>query len=144
MACSFQVTIDCADPDRLARFWAAVLGYKIQDPPPGYDSWQAFLRAQGVPESEWNSASAIVDPEGKGTRIFFQRVPEPKTSKNRVHLDVNVGGGRGAPEAERLARVRAEADRLEALGATRVRETEKLGEFWIVMLDPEGNELCLQ
>ena len=93
MAISFQVTFDCADPDRLADFWAGVLGYKKQDPPAGYDTWPAFLTAQGVPEDQWDTRSAIVDSEGRGARIFFQRVPEPKTVKNRVHLDVSVSGG---------------------------------------------------
>ncbi|HYF66176.1 MAG TPA: VOC family protein, partial [Herpetosiphonaceae bacterium] len=85
MATSVQVVFDCADPTRLSEFWAATLGYKLQDPPGGAASWEEWLTAQGIPESEWNSASAIVDPDGKGPRIFFQRVPEPKTVKNRVH-----------------------------------------------------------
>src|SRR5260370_1304438 len=64
MAVCVQVGIDCADPARLAGFWAPLLGYKGQDPPPGFDSWQAFLAPQGVPESEWEPASALVDPPG--------------------------------------------------------------------------------
>jgi hypothetical protein len=98
----------------------------------------------GVPESEWGSASAVIDPEGKGARIFFQRVPEPKSVKNRVHLDVSVGGGHATPMEERRARVDAEAERLVSLGATRVSGMEKMGEHWVVMHDPEGNEFCLQ
>jgi Glyoxalase-like domain len=144
MAHSFQVTIDCADPHRLATFWAAVLGYKIQDPPAGFATWPEFLAAQGVPESEWNSASAIVDPEGKGARVFFQRVPEPKSPKNRVHLDVNVGGGISTPVEERRQCVDAEVKRIVALGASVVGPVEKHGEYWIVMQDPEGNEFCIQ
>jgi hypothetical protein len=97
-----------------------------------------------VPEDQWNSKGAIEDPDGVRPRIFFQRVPEPKAAKNRVHLDVNVGGGREVSSEERVARVRADVARLEALGATKVREAEQLGDFWIVMLDPEGNEFCLQ
>src|SRR3954451_17087060 len=76
MAMTFQVTIDCADPDRLAKFWAAALGYQLQPPPEGFDTWIDFLKARGIPESLWNSASAIVDPAGAGPRIFFQQVPE--------------------------------------------------------------------
>jgi len=72
MAIPFQVTFDCADPDRLATFWATALGYKLQDPPPGFASWPAFLTAQGIPEDQWNTVSAIIDPEGRGSRIFFQ------------------------------------------------------------------------
>ena len=91
MATSIQVTFDAADPDRLASFWAAALNYKKQDPPEGYASWEEFLAGQGIPETEWNSASAIVDPDGAGPRIFFQQVPESKRSKNRVHLDLKRG-----------------------------------------------------
>ena len=86
MAVPVQIVIDCADPDRLATFWATALGYKKQDPPDGFESWQAFLAAQGIPEDQWNSASAVVDPDGAGPRIFFQRVPEPKASKNRCKV----------------------------------------------------------
>ena len=144
MAVSIQVTFDCANPDRLARFWAEVLGYKLQDPPTGYESWEAFLTAQAIPEDQWNNLSAVVDPDGAGPRILFQRVPEPKTVKNRVHLDVNIGGGHGTPPAERRTRVDAAAERLVNLGATKLRTFDQHGEYWIVMQDPEGNEFCLQ
>ena len=73
MAIPIQVTFDCADPERVASFWAEALGYKLQDPPEGYASWPDFLTAIGVPEAEWNRASAIVDPEGRGPRIYFRR-----------------------------------------------------------------------
>ena len=144
MAVGVQVVIDCADPARLAEFWAAVLGYKVQDPPPGFDSWQAFLIAQGVPESEWNSASAVVDPSGPGPRIYFQRVPEPKSVKNRMHLDVNVGGGREIPHDVRVSRAQVESQRLQQLGATQLWINDGWRGFSIVMQDPEGNEFCLQ
>src|SRR5918912_3983509 len=133
MATGIQVVIDCADPARLAAFWAAALGYVPQAPPPGFASWQEFLEARGVPESEWNAANAVVDPDQRGPRIFFQRVPEPKAVKNRVHLDLNVGGGRGAPLETRRERVNAEARRLQQIGASQVRATEHRDEFWIVM-----------
>jgi catechol 2,3-dioxygenase-like lactoylglutathione lyase family enzyme len=144
MATSIQMTFDCADPDRLARFWAAALGYKIQDPPPGYASWEDFLTAIGVPREQWNDRSAIVDPAGRGPRCFFQRVPEPKAVKNRLHLDVNAGGELGAPADERRQRVDAAVERLVGLGATTVRTVEEQMERWVVMQDPEGNEFCVQ
>lgn len=145
MTIGFQVVFDAASPDRLARFWAEALGYKIQDPPAGFDTWQAFLEAQRVPESEWDSASAIVDPDGARPRIFFQRVPEGKVAKNRVHLDLNVSGGHGVALEERRVRVDAEVARLKALGATDERGAmEKDGEYWVRMNDPEGNEFCVQ
>jgi catechol 2,3-dioxygenase-like lactoylglutathione lyase family enzyme len=145
MATAFQVTFDCADPDRVARFWAAALGYRLQDPPDGFDSWDAFLAAQGLPESQWNSASAVVDPDGHGPRLYFQRVPEGKVVKNRVHLDLNVSGGRDRPLDERLDRIRSEQARLIAEGAREIRPLgEENGEWWTVMQDVEGNEFCLQ
>ena len=144
MTTTVQVTFDCQDPDALAHFWAALLGYELDPPPPGFDSWEAWLREQGIPESEWNSASAVSDPDGQGPRIFLQRVPEPKERKNRVHLDVNVGGPRGTPDDERRVAVDAAVERAIGLGATKVRLVEEQGERFYVMQDPEGNEFCLQ
>ena len=146
MATNVQVVIDCADPAALARFWAATLGYEVQPPPPGHDSWESFLESIGVPRSEWNSASAVVDPAGAGPRIYFQQVPERKAAKNRVHLDLNVGGGRALPLAERQRRVDAEVERLTALGARELarHHDERFDESNVVMADPEGNEFCLQ
>jgi hypothetical protein len=86
----------------------------------------------------------VVDPDGKGPRIYLQRVPEPKTVKNRVHLDLNISGGPSAGTLEeRRARVDAEVERLLGLGATRQRAAEELGQYWVVMQDPEGNEFCV-
>jgi hypothetical protein len=64
MATGVQVVFDCADPARLARFWAEALGYRLQDPPEGYGSWEDWLRDQSIPEERWNDASAVVDPDG--------------------------------------------------------------------------------
>jgi hypothetical protein len=144
VAVGVQVVIDCADPARLGAFWAAALGYSVQEPPSGFATWAAFLVAQGVPESEWNSANAVVDPDGRGPRIYFQRVPEAKTVKNRVHLDVNVGGGRETSIEVRRERAHAESQRLQQLGATELRINDEWRGFSIVMQDPEGNEFCLQ
>jgi len=139
-----QIVIDCADPGGLARFWAEALGYTVQPPPPGFDSWESFLAANDVPESEWNSASAVVDPQGSGPRIFFQRVPEPKQSKNRLHLDLSLSGGHDTPLDQRRDRLAAEQARLMRIGARVVGPVEERGEFWIVLRDPEGNEFCIQ
>jgi hypothetical protein len=143
MATGIQVVFDAADPDKIAHFWAEALGYVIQPPPPGYDSWQQVLAEMGVPEAEWDRASAVVDPGGKGPRIFFQKVPEPKAVKNRVHLDINIAG-RSVPPDTRRATVNTEADRLEKLGATRLYELDQYGEYCVTMSDPEGNEFCVQ
>src|SRR5262245_36715278 len=123
MAVPIQVVIDCADPARLAGFWASALDYVVQPPPEGFDSWGAFLTSIGVPEDRWNDRSAVVDPKGEGPRIFFQKVPEPKTVKNRVHVDLSAGG-RGASPEERDARVNAKVDELVSLGATVQRRVE--------------------
>jgi hypothetical protein len=134
---------DCADPSRLARFWAEALGYKLDDPPAGYQRWEDWLRDQGIPEERWNDASAVVDPDGGGPRIYLQRVPEPKTVKNRVHLDLNVSGGASVPIERRREQVEAEVERLVGIGATRLRAVEELGVYWVVMHDPEANEFCV-
>jgi len=143
MAYEVQVTFDCGDPAALAEFWAAALGYVLQPPPEGFDSWDAALAAWGIPEDQRNERSAVVDPDGAGPRVFFQRVPEGKTAKNRVHLDV-----RAAPALEgeaRMAEIESASERLVALGATRVQrfEADLAGGGYIVMQDPEGNEFCL-
>ena len=136
-----QVTFDCAEPERLARFWCEVLGYVVPPPPEGFASWEAFDRS--LPPEHQGTAYACVDPAGVGPRLFFQRVPEGKVVKNRVHLDVRVGTGMVG--AERLAALRAESERLVALGASvvRVMEADGVEESCIVMQDVEGNEFCL-
>jgi hypothetical protein len=145
MATPIQVVIDCADPARLAAFWAEALGYQVQPPPPGFRTWEDTLRAQGVPESEWNSASAVVDPDGTGPRIYFQRVPEAKQVKNRLHLDLRAPGGQGEAAQQRRSAIDAEVERLSALDATVVAPAQvgRFGEYWVVMADPEGNEFCV-
>ena len=145
MATGVQVVIDCADPAQLAQFWATALHYKVEDPPEGFATWEAWLADAGIPESEWNSASALVDPDGAGPRIYFQRVPESKVVKNRVHLDLNVSAKREVGAEEGRRRVDAEVERLTGVGATVARPGgEERGEYWVVMQDPEGNEFCVQ
>lgn len=145
MAFKIQVVFDSRDPDCLAKFYAEALHYKLQDPPSGYLSWEAFLRAQGVPEDEWDSASAIVDPEGRGPRVFFQQMETPKLGKNRLHIDINASGGLKVRFDERKKQVNTEVERLVRLGATRDHELDEgRGEYCVIMLDPDGNEFCVQ
>lgn len=144
MSHELQVTFDAADPGALAGFWAQALGYQLQPPPPGFDDWDAALEAWGVPEDQRNSRSALLDPEGRGPRLFFQRVPEGKTAKNRVHLDVRAAPG--LEGEDRMAALEAKAEELVGLGATRVRRFEpgeEMSNGFLVMQDPEGNEFCL-
>jgi hypothetical protein len=143
MGVEFQVTFDSADPGAHAAFWAEALHYALQPPPEGFDSWDAALDAWGVDPEHRNDRSALTDPDGVGPRIFFQKVPEPKTAKNRVHLDLRAAAG--VPPEGRTAALEAERDRLVALGAREVNRLEPDGEndLCIVMQDPEGNEFCL-
>lgn len=152
MANEVQITFDARDPRSLSTFWAGVLGY-VHPPPPGVEladgedplaAWDDFLARVGMPESEWNSRSAIEDVDGVGPRIFFQRVPEEKVAKNRVHLDVRAAPGLSGDE--RMEALEAECARLELLGAERVRRHDPAPPMeagFIVMRDPEGNEFCL-
>ena len=139
-----QVTFDCADPGAQAQFWCAALGYRLAPPPPGFATWEDAFDAWGVPAAERNSRSAAQPPEGEsGPRLFFQQVPEGKTAKNRVHLDVRAAPGLSGQERD--AALEAERTRLVALGATLFRrlEADDVNETCLVMNDPEGNEFCL-
>ncbi|WP_405056551.1 VOC family protein [Kribbella sp. NBC_01505] len=137
----FQVTFDCAEPERVARFWCEALGYVVPPPPQGFESWEAF--SQVLPPDKQGSAFACVDPTGVGPRLFFQRVPEGKVVKNRVHLDIRVGTGLVGDE--RLAALQAESDRLVALGAVQgqILYADGVNESCINMQDIEGHEFCL-
>jgi hypothetical protein len=143
VAVPFQVTFDCADAERMMAFWSLALDYIPQPPPEGFDSWEAFVATIGMPYDP-TAIGAVVDPSGAGPRLLFQRVPEHKQVKNRVHLDVNAGGPRGTPDDERRARVDAKVKQLVEAGASVQREAEEHGEHWVVLTDPEGNEFCVQ
>jgi hypothetical protein len=126
MATHWTLGCDAADPHRIAAFWAYALGYVAE---PGYDE---------------PDGASIIDPDGRGPAIGFLRVPEGKTAKNRMHIDIRVAGEPPWDMAERGQLIRAKAAELATAGATPVREDsygEHLGH--IVMLDPEGNEFCV-
>jgi hypothetical protein len=143
MPVSYQLVIDCTSPEPLAQFWAEALHYVIEPPPAGFDTWDDFYRSIGVPEDELGvGADSIADPKGEGPRIWFQVVPETKSIKNRIHIDLHASGGRDTPLETRRELVEAEAVRLVALGGTRQRANveEGLDHYAVAMLDPEGNE----
>ncbi|HWC84054.1 MAG TPA: VOC family protein [Pseudonocardiaceae bacterium] len=152
MSREFQITFDAHDPRALSTFWRDALGY-VHPAPPGADlpegadplaAWDEFLAKIGVPEAARNTQSAIEDPDGRGPRLFFQQVPEDKVVKNRLHLDLRAAPG--LQGEERMAALEAECARLVALGATRLRRDEPappLSAGFIVLVDPEGNEFCL-
>jgi hypothetical protein len=140
MAYTFQVVVDCAAPHPLADWWAETLGWQREP------TDEAFIRrmvdAGHAQESDtmrhhgelvWVTGAAINHPDGGAPRVLFQLVPEPKTGKNRLHLDVRVG----EPDRDEVV------TRLVDRGAT-VLHTGQQGPFsWVTMTDPEGNEFCV-
>jgi hypothetical protein len=144
MAVRYQLVMNCADADLLARFWAAALGYVLEPPPEGFATWDDYRRDLGLPEEFLGTeADSIVDPDGHGPRIWFQVSPDRKTISNRLHLDIHASGDRAQPIEVRKRRVDAEAERLCVLGATLLAEgelEEGFDHYAVAMKDPEGNE----
>jgi len=105
---------------------------------PGKD----FGRHIELPEERWNDYAGLVDPDGVGPRLFFQRVPEGKSAKNRVHLDLNIGATVSDPEQRRSV-VRQRSEQLADAGGSVLREVDEPTGWCVVMADPEGNEFCL-
>ncbi len=146
MAHTIQVVIACEDPDGLAHFWAGALGYVMQPPPDGFETWDQFADAVGIPLERRNDLSAVVDPDGPGPRVLFERY-DGGAPNQRIHIDINAVGGVAVAisDEERRAHLSAERARLEGMGATFKQEaTGMAGEIWIEMFDPEGNWFCVQ
>ena len=133
-----QISFDAANPPALAEFWAIALGYVEQPPPEGFESWADFAEKNGMPLESMNNYGAVVDPENIGPRLFFQKVPEGKTAKNRVHLDIDVTGHGADSDA-----LEAHIEILVSAGASRYDKRSEQGVTWVVMSDPEGNEFCV-
>ncbi|OKK22232.1 glyoxalase-like domain protein [Streptomyces sp. CB00455] len=142
MAYTFQVTIDCADPHPLADWWADALGWEVEAQDEEFI--RGLIAAGQASESDttthrgglvWKVGGAIRHPQGleRAPRILFQLVPEPKTVKNRVHLDVRTGSDDPKDVVERLM----------AKGATFLHEKRQGPFAWTTLADPEGNELCI-
>ena len=126
MTTQWTLGCDAADPRLLATFWGVALGYVDE---PGYD---------------FEEGASLVDPDGVLPAISFLKVPEGKTAKNRVHIDIRVAGGRPVEPDLRVQWIRAKTDQLIGVGASIVREEVFDGQLdHIVMLDPEGNEFCV-
>jgi hypothetical protein len=139
MATVVQVTFDCGDPHVMAHFWAAALGYEKEN---HAGLVQELLDHGRITSSDvthvdgglqFADVSACRDPQGLGPRLYFQRVPEDKRTKNRVHLDLHVGA----------ERIESEASRLEGLGAARLSFHDDRGASCWTMADVEGNEFCV-
>jgi hypothetical protein len=144
MTTRWTLTYDCASPATLAAFWATALGYVEPAAPEGFPSWGDWLLHHNVPEEEWDDGAYRVDPDGIGPKLSFMKVPEGKVAKNRVHMDVQAGGGREVPWDVRWPVVTDTVNRLVAAGATVVHEYDIDGRpDHVMMLDPEGNEFCV-
>ncbi|RII22213.1 Glyoxalase-like domain protein [Streptomyces sp. YIM 130001] len=148
MTLQWKLVIDCSDPHAQADFWAAALGYEVEDNSPlieqllGQGAIPAEITVEAHGRRAWRDAAGARHPDdpfdassgaGLGRRLLFNRVPEAKTGKNRLHIDLHAGGGRRP----------AEVARLEGLGATFVRDVKEQGGQWALLQDPEGNEFCV-
>ncbi|MDX6584345.1 MAG: hypothetical protein QOI10_3529 [Solirubrobacterales bacterium] len=142
MAYDFQVTIDSTDPHVLADWWAGALGWEVE---PSDEAFILKMVEQGQASEDdtathhgalvWKAGAAIRHPGGtdRAPRVLFQLVPEAKTVKNRVHLDVRIG----------TDGIDAVAERLTARGATLLHRGRQGPYTWVTLADPEGNELCV-
>ena len=151
---TWQLTIDCADPSVMVRFWGPALGYVVQPPPEGHTTWNDWYLSVGVPPDELDldgdGSDRLMDPDGHGPTIWFQPVPEPKAVKNRLHLDLYPAGrDRSRPMDERRALVDEAVNRLLEAGASIFRryaedfdDTDVVG-YFRTLRDPEGNEFCV-
>jgi hypothetical protein len=144
MATGMQIVFACEDPNALASFWRLALGYVEEPPPEGYASWDEFAAAMDLPPDIGQDIASAIDPDGVGPRLFFERAPEPKAHRNRVHLDINIGESGQLPLPERKPKVDALAKTLLDAGATQVKVVERGDEYFIEMLDPEDNDFCIQ
>ncbi|KAB1144113.1 hypothetical protein F7R91_22385 [Streptomyces luteolifulvus] len=144
----WKLVVDSADPHAQADFWAAALHYVAEDNSALVERLLELGALPGAATVEFHGRAAFRDliavrhPDdpydkdsgtGLGRRLLFQRVPEPKTVKNRLHLDLHPGEGRREAEVERL----------RALGAGVLRRVKEPAGEWVVMTDPEGNEFCV-
>ncbi|WBQ02507.1 VOC family protein [Kribbella sp. CA-293567] len=142
-AFDLHIVFDCTDPDLVAGFWRQALGdYDFPMPiPDGFTTWDEWADAQGIPVEQRPTGRTLVDQVRDRPDIFFLQVPEPKSVKNRLHLDLKVAPG--LEGAERRDRIEEEAARLVALGATIARPADDADGFHLVLQDPEGNEFCV-
>ncbi|MGP4044826.1 VOC family protein [Streptomyces sp. 2A115] len=144
----WKLVIDSADPHAQADFWAAALHYLVEDHSAlierllGFGAVPPEITVESHGHRAWRDLAAVRHPDdpyeeesetGLGRRLLFQRVPEPKTVKNRLHIDLHTADGQREAEVARLAE----------LGAVVLREVKEHGGEWVVMADPEGNEFCV-
>jgi hypothetical protein len=136
---TLQIAIDCADPHLLADFWGAALDVEVEDHHDqiqsiidgGYATLDDTIERNG--RRAWRTAAACRDPRGALPRLLFQQVPEPKTVKDRIHIDLHYGPGERDGVVERML----------ALGATKLWDGQQGPQTWVTLADPEGNEFCV-
>jgi hypothetical protein len=134
-----QVAIDCADPHALVRFWAEAFGFEVEDHHDLVVQMLELGQAQASDTVEvdgrkaWAIAAACRHPNGSLPRLLFQQVPEPKTVKDRIHLDLHVAASDLDATTERVLR----------LGATKLWDAQQGPHSWTTYADPEGNEFCI-
>ncbi len=139
MATRIDLTLDCTDAKLLAEFWKTALGYVDEPPPAPFETREEWFAQFDLPEDDSvDDAQWLCDPDGAGPRLSLLKVPEPKTAKNRLHLDIRVPGH--GSTAERWARISAESERLVEAGGSVLATFD---EHHVVMADPEGNEFCV-
>ncbi|SFS96650.1 hypothetical protein SAMN05660874_04610 [Saccharopolyspora flava] len=133
-----DLTLDCRNAVVLGEFWKTALGYVDEPPPAPFATRDEWLMSLGEPVGSDEDGVWLRSPDGTGPRLSILKVPEPKTVKNRLHIDIRVPGH--GTHTERWSRVQAEAQRLQTAGATIL---ETFDEHHVVMADPEGNEFCV-
>ncbi|MCO1599138.1 VOC family protein [Micromonospora sp. RHAY321] len=139
MAARIDLTLDSTDAPVLAAFWKTALGYIDEPPPAPFATREEWLAQLDPPEDDVADDGAwLCDPAGVGPNLSILNVPEPKTAKNRLHIDIRVPG-HGSPE-ERWARITAEVQRLVQAGGSVLEDVDG---HHVVMADPEGNEFCV-
>ncbi|HEX8005046.1 MAG TPA: VOC family protein [Trebonia sp.] len=137
MAARIDLTLDCANPIRLAAFWKLALGYEDEPPPAPFATREEWLQEYGDPGDKADDGAWLHDPAGIGPRLVLLRVPEPKVAKNRLHIDIRAAGKGSA--GQRWAEITEAVGQLTAAGATVLQEFPG----HVVMADPEGNEFCV-
>jgi hypothetical protein len=138
MLTSIDLTLDCADPELLALFWKSAVGYVDEPPPSPFSTREEWLAQFDDEDDDGMGGAWLHDPNGNAPRLSLLQVPEPKTVKNRLHLDLRVSG-HGTSE-HKWSQITDEAARLCRIGALVLQEFTG---HHIVMADPEGNEFCI-
>ena len=148
MAPTVSLTVDCRDAAVMVAFWQPLLGYHVAHPPHPFATWRDWYLDIGVPAEEivGDGADRLAPPhEAHGVNIWFQQVPEPKSGKNRLHLDLHVSGGPSVERNERRRVIEVAVADVEARGGTFLRwnQDDAADHVGAVMADPEGNEFCI-